>query len=265
MRSNGVSNSAITALVVDDEPLARTRITSLLKTDPEVNLVGECGDGTSAITAIQQLTPSLVFLDVEMPEVDGFGVLRALDVLPTIVFVTAHPTYAIPAFEACALDYLLKPFKRSRFFNVLARAKNHIRRNIECDSRDAAIRQLIDAQQPCELLIVKSEGRLLFLRMSEVRWIEADKDYIRLHLLKGTHLVRETMNGVQKRLDPAVFVRIHRSSIVNIHEISEVEPMLGGDYRVVLRDRTQLNMSRRYRFALDDLLRQCRVSLAKCT
>jgi two-component system, LytTR family, response regulator len=263
MRSNGVQNLPIAALVVDDEPLARTRITSLLKADPEVNLVGECGDGRSAIRTIRQLTPSLVFLDVEMPEVDGFGVLRALDVLPTIVFVTAHPTYAIPAFEACALDYLLKPFKRSRFFHVLARAKDHIRRNVACDSRDAAIRTLIDAQQPRELLIVKSEGRLLFLRMSEVRWIQADKDYIRLHLLKGTLLVRETMNGVQKRLDQAVFVRIHRSTIVNIHEILEVQPMLGGDYRVVLRDRTQLNMSRRYRFALDDLLRQCSVHLAK--
>jgi len=263
MRSNAVWNLPITALIVDDEPLARARITSLLKTDPEVNLVGECGDGTSAIRTIRQLAPSLVFLDVEMPEVDGFGVLRALDALPTIVFVTAHPTYAIPAFEACALDYLLKPFKRSRFFNVLARAKNHIRRDIECDSRNAAIRQLIDAQPPRELLIVKSEGRLLFLRKSEVRWIQADKDYIRLYLLKGTLLVRETMNGIQNRLDRAVFVRIHRSTIVNIHEIQEVQPMLGGDYRVVLRDHTQLNMSRRYRFALDHLLRQCSVNLAK--
>jgi two-component system LytT family response regulator len=249
--------------VVDDEPLARLRITSLLKTDPEVNLVGECGDGASAIRAIQRLTPSLVFLDVEMPEVDGFGVLRALNGLPTIVFVTAHPTYAIPAFEACALDYLLKPFRRSRFFHVLARAKDHIRRNIECDTRQEAIRQLIDAQQPRELLIVKSEGRLLFLRMSEVRWIQADKDYIRLHLLKGTPMVRETMNGIQKRLDGAVFIRIHRSTIINIHEILEVQPMLGGDYRVVLRDRTQLNMSRRYRSALDDLLRHCCANLAK--
>lgn len=263
MRSNGVWNSPITTLVVDDEPLARARITSLLKTDPEVDLVGECGDGTSAIRTIRQRTPSLVFLDVEMPEVDGFGVLRALDMLPTIVFVTAHPTYAIPAFEACALDYLLKPFKRSRFFTVLARAKHHIRRNSECDSRDAAIRQLVDAQPPRELLIVKSEGRLLFLRMSEVRWIQADRDYIRLHVPKGTLLVRETMNGIQKRLDRAVFARIHRSTIVNIREILEVQPMLGGDYRVVLRDRTQLNMSRRYRFALDDLLRQCSVNLVK--
>jgi two-component system, LytTR family, response regulator len=263
MKSNGVGNPPITALVVDDEPLARVRITSLLKIDPEVSLVGECRDGTSAIRTIQQVTPALVFLDVEMPEVDGFGVLRALDVLPTIVFVTAHPTYAVPAFEACALDYLLKPFKRSRFFQVLARAKDHIRRNIECDSRNAAIRQIVDAHQPRELLIVKSEGRLLFLRMSEVRWIEADKDYIRLHLLKGTSLVRETMNGIQARLDQAVFVRIHRSTIVNIHEILEVQPMLGGDYRIVLRDRTQLNMSRRYRYALDDLLRQYSVNLAK--
>ena len=254
---------SITTLIVDDEPLARSRIASLLKTDPEVDVVGECGDGACAIRAIQQLTPSLVFLDVEMPEVDGFGVLRGLNVLPTIVFVTAHPTYAIPAFEACALDYLLKPFRRSRFFSVLARAKNHIRRNIECDARQQAIRELIDAQQPRELLIVRSEGRLLFLRMSEVRWIEADKDYIRLHLLKGTPLVRETMNGIQKRLDGAVFVRIHRSTIVNVHEILEVQPMLAGDYRVLLRDRTQLNMSRRYRSALDDLLRQCSVTLAK--
>jgi two-component system, LytTR family, response regulator len=253
----------ITALVVDDEPPARDRLRSLLETDPEINIVGECGDGASAIAAIRELRPALIFLDVEMPEIDGFGVLRALDELPVIVFVTAHANYALTAFEACALDYLLKPFKRSRFFDVLGRAKIHIGRNAEHEIHEEAIRRLIDDRTPSDLLIVKSGGRLVFLRMSEVRWIEAEKDYVRLHLVKGNHLVRETMQGMQSRLDATKFVRIHRSAIVNIDEICEIAPLLAGDYRVVLRDHTQLTLSRRFRSDLDRILQRHRMNLPK--
>ncbi len=185
----------IDTLIVDDEPSARDRLRSLLEADPEIKIVGECGDGASAIAAIEEVRPALVLLDVEMPEVDGFGVLRALDRLPTIVFVTAHANYALAAFEACALDYLLKPFKRSRFFDVLERAKRHIRSTAEYSARQETIRNLINAAPSPELLIVKSGGRLLFLRAPELRWIEAEKDYVRLHLAKGVHLVRETCKG----------------------------------------------------------------------
>jgi two-component system LytT family response regulator len=251
----------ITVLIADDEPPARARLRSLLAADPEVKIVAECANGASAIAAIRQLSPALLFLDIEMPEGDGFDVIAALECLPAIVFVTAYPNYAIPAFEACALDYLLKPFKVSRFHSVLARAKSHIRRYAEYDRQQDALRQFWSAQRLAELLVVKVEGRLVFVRQSDLRWVEAEKDYIRLHLRQGAHLVRETMNGIQNRLDQARFVRIHRSTIVNVGEICEVRPWPGGDCGVLLRDRTQLTLSRRHRSALDGLLRAQRVDL----
>lgn len=251
----------ITALVADDEPPARARLRSLLAADPEVRIVAECGDGASAISAIKEFRPELLFLDIEMPAGNGFDVIRALEWRPVAVFVTAYPDYAIPAFEACALDYLLKPFKRSRFYSVLARAKSHIERYAEYDRRQDALRQFWSAQRQAELLVVRVEGRLVFVRLSDLRWVEAERDYVRLHLRQGAHLVRETMTGIQNRLDPTRFVRIHRSTIVNIGEICEVRPWLGGDCSVLLRDRTELILSRRYRSALDGLLRGQRVDL----
>ena len=256
---------AIRVLIVDDEPLARERLRFLLRTDPEVEVVGECGNGKSAIQDIRRLKSALVFLDVEMPELDGFGVLRALSELPTIVFVTAHQHYAIPAFEARALDYLLKPFSKARFFDVLARAKAHVERNMEDGNRQLkeVLNQLLTERQQPELLIIKSEGRLIFLKTFEVRWIEAEKDYVKVHLAKTTHLVRETMSNIQRRLDPDTFMRIHRSAIVNAKYIREIQPLLGGHHNVVLYDEQELTLSRRYRAAIDRLLRKNRIALPR--
>jgi two-component system LytT family response regulator len=256
----------ITTLVVDDEPAARRRLRSLMETDPDVKVIGECGDGIRAAEMIRQLKPALLFLDVQIPGADGFGVLEEIADcrdLPAVVFVTAHREYAIPAFEAQALDYLLKPFKRSRFFEVLARAKMQILRDIEYQERQKTTRPLSALQESSELLLIKSRGRLIFLKMSELKWVEAERDYLRLHLEKDSHFIRETMNNFQRRLDQHGFIRIHRSTIVNIHEICEILPLLGGDYSVVLRDKTQLTLSRRYRSSLDDFLRRNLVCLPK--
>jgi two-component system, LytTR family, response regulator len=247
----------INILIVDDEPAARRRLRSLIETDPEVKVVGECGDGIRAAEMIRQLQPSLVFLDVQIPGTDGFGVLEETSDgrdLPAVVFVTAHREYAIPAFEAQALDYLLKPFKRSRFFEVLDRAKIHILRTAGPPPAP---------QEASELFLIKSHGRLLFLRMSELKWVEADRDYVRLHLEKDSHFIRDTMNNFERRLDKRGFIRIHRSTIVNVNEISEILPLLGGDYSVVLRDKTRLTLSRRYRSSLDDFLRRKLACLPK--
>ena len=256
----------ITALIVDDEPAARRRLRSLIETDPEVRIVGECGDGILAAEMIRKLKPALIFLDVQIPGADGFGVLEEIADrrdLPVVVFVTAHREYAIPAFEAQALDYLLKPFKRSRFFEVLARAKSHILKNIEYLDRQKSAGSPSDSQEPSELLLIKSRGRLLFLRMAELKWVEAERDYVRLHLEKDSHFIRDTMNNFQRRLNKNGFIRIHRSTIVNVNEICEILPLLGGDYSVVLRDKTQLTLSRRYRSSLDNFLRRKLVSLPK--
>jgi two-component system, LytTR family, response regulator len=256
----------ITTLVVDDEPAARRRLCSLIETDPEVRVVGECGDGIRAADMIRQLKPALIFLDVQIPGADGFGVLEEIAVshdVPAVVLVTAHREYAIPAFEAKVLDYLLKPFKRARFFEVLARAKSHILRNIEYQEHQKSGLPPSAQQESSELLLIKSRGRLLFLRMSELKWVEAERDYVRLHLEKDSHFIRDTMNNFQRRLNKNGFIRIHRSTIVNVNEICEILPLLGGDYSVVLRDKTQLTLSRRYRSSLDDFLRRKLVSLPK--
>jgi two-component system LytT family response regulator len=241
----------IRTVIVDDEPPARTRLRSLLEEDPEIEIVAECDDGARAIAAIQQLKPALVFLDIEMPDGNGLEVLNSLHWLPVTIFVTAYRDYAVSAFEACALDYLLKPFTRSRFANVLARAKEQIARNAEHEIRKEDAPAHGAGRAPADLLILKAAGKLVFVRTSELRWIQAEKDYARLHLRRGSHFIRETMANLQNRLDPFVFVRIHRSTIVNINEISEVTPLPGSDCNVLLRDGTELTLSRRYRPALD--------------
>jgi two-component system, LytTR family, response regulator len=256
----------ITTLVVDDEPAARRRLRSLIETDPEVRVVAECGDGIRAADMIRQLKPALLFLDVQIPGADGFAVLEEVADcrdLPVVVFVTAHREYAVPAFEAQALDYLLKPFKRSRLFEVLARAKIHILRNIELQERQRSPQPASALHESTELLLIKSRGRLLFLKMSELKWVEADRDYVRLHLEKDSHFIRDTMNNFQRRLDKNGFLRIHRSTIVNVNEICEILPLLGGDYNVILRDKTQLTLSRRYRSSLDGFLQRNLTSLPK--
>jgi two-component system LytT family response regulator len=256
----------ISTLIVDDEPAARRRLRTLIETDAEVKIVGECGDGIRAAEMIRNLKPALVFLDVQIPGADGFGVLEEIADgrdLPTVVFVTAHRQYALPAFEAQALDYVLKPFKRSRFLEVLARAKAHILRNAESQHDQQISPTSAALEESSPLLLIKSAGRLLFLKMSDLKWVEAERDYLRLHLENGSHFIRDTMNNFQQRLEKNGFLRIHRSTIVNLNQIAEILPLLGGDYTVILRDKTKLTLSRRYRSSLDDFLRRKLASLPK--
>jgi two-component system LytT family response regulator len=242
----------IRALIVDDEPLARARLRTLLSEEPDVEVVGECGDGLEAVAAVQELSPELLFLDVQMPALDGFGVLEALDParLPVVVFVTAYDRYALRAFEVHALDYLLKPFDRDRFSKALDRARSHLQREGHAEASQRLLELLEDTKsgrKPLERLVIKAAGRVFFLRVEEIDWIEAAGNYVRLHCGSDAHLLRETMNGLGARLDPQRFLRIHRSTIVNVDRIQELQAWFHGDYLVILRDGTQLTLSRGYR------------------
>lgn len=254
----------IPVLVVDDEPAARRRVRSLLRADPDFSVIGEASDGVQAATMVVELKPSVVFLDVQIPGGDGFEVLKTLAEprqLPIVVFVTAYREYALPAFEARAFDYILKPFTRSRFLDVLSRTKSHLQHSVGA----AAMQPGSHApQRESELLVIKVGSRLLFLRSSELRWVQAQGDYARLHFKSASYLTRATMRGLQYRLDGTQFIRIHRSTIVNIAEIGEIQPLFNGEYCVMLRDRTQLTLSRRYRAALDGILRSQQGRLPRC-
>jgi two-component system LytT family response regulator len=249
----------IKALVVDDEPMARERVMSLLQHEEDVEVIGECSDGLQAVTAIQNHAPDLVFLDVQMPGSSGFGVIDAVgpDRMPTVIFVTAYDEYALKAFEYHALDYLLKPFNRDRFQETLkhARASLERRRAGDLGRRLLALVNDIKPEAPrLERLVVKSGGRVFFLRTDEIDWIEAAGNYVRLHLGEESHLFRETMNRMEARLDAKRFVRIHRSRIVNTERIKELQPWFNGEYVVILRNGTRLTLSRGYRDRLQDQL-----------
>lgn len=247
----------IRTLVVDDEPMARARVLSLLQQEDDVEVVGECSDGVQAMAAIQHQAPDLVFLDVQMPGVDGFGVIDAVgaDRMPTVVFVTAYDEYALRAFEVHALDYLLKPFNRVRFQETLkhARASLERRRAGDLGRRLLALVYDIKPEPPkLDRLVVKSGGRVFFLRTGEIDWIEAAGNYVRLHLGSESHLFRETMTRMEARLDTRQFVRVHRSHIVNTERIKELQPWFNGESVVVLRNGTKLPLSRGYRDRLQD-------------
>jgi len=226
----------IGTLVVDDEPLARANIVSLLRMDREILLLGECGSGGDAAKVVRELRPALLFLDVQMPGCDGFGVLEALgaDVPPAVVFVTAYDQYALKAFEAEALDYLLKPYDNARFFRVLSRAKALLAQRPADDRR-------------FERILVRSAGRISFLRVEEIDWIEAADYYSCLHVGPRTHLLRRSMAELERDLAAARFCRIHRSTIVNLSRVRDLCLDTGGEYEVVLRDETRLKVSRGYR------------------
>lgn len=243
------------ALIVDDEPLARERLRTLLKADPEVEIAAECADGRKAIAAIHKHAPDLVFLDVQMPEVDGFAVIEAVGParMPAVIFVTAYDKYALRAFEVHALDYLLKPFDRERFTRALERAKTRLQhdaagRSGELGPRLLALLEALKAgARPVERLVIKSGGRVIFLRAEEIDWIEAAGNYVRLHAGREAHLLRETMSALEARLDAGRFRRIHRSTMVQLDRIKEMQPDFHGDYQVLLRDGTRLTLSRTYR------------------
>jgi two-component system, LytTR family, response regulator len=249
----------IKTVIVDDEPLARERLATLLSAEPDIELVGQCRDGEEAVTAIQDHTPDLMFLDVQMPGMTGFDVIEAVgtDRMPLVIFVTAYDQHALRAFQVRALDYILKPFDRERFSEALQRARRHIERDETGDLGRrllALVKDLRKDQPRSDRLVVKSGGRLFFLRMDEIDWIEAAGNYVRLHVGNTSHLLRETMNAIEGRLDPEKFFRIHRSRIVNMERIQEMQPWLNGEYAVVLRTGTRLTLSRGYREKLQERL-----------
>lgn len=250
----------IRTIIVDDEPLARERIRTLLKGDPDIEIVAESGDGRKAIRAIEKHHPDLLFLDVQMPAPDGFGVLASLppDKLPAVIFVTAYDRYALKAFEASALDYLLKPFDRERFDKAMARAREHVeqKRSGKLNEKLLALLEQKPGVKYAERLVVRAAGRITFLRTDEIDWIEAQGNYVCLHVGKDTHLLRETMSALEARLDPQRFVRIHRSTIANIERVKELQPTFHGDFSVLLRDGTRLTLSRTHRKGLQLHLRQ---------
>lgn len=248
---------SIRTIIADDEPLARERIRELLKRQRDVEVIAECSSGSKTVAAIEEHRPDLLFLDVQMPELDGFGVLESVGPrrVPAIIFVTAYDKYALKAFDAHAVDYLLKPFDEKRFHRALDRARHHIEKP---NGFSEHLRELLNdvkaEQKEGDRLVVKSSGRVLFLRASEIDYIEASGNYLTLHVGKETHLLRETMNNMESKLDERKFMRIHRSTIVNIERIKELQPWFGGEYVVVLRDGQQLTLSRTYRSKLQELL-----------
>ena len=249
----------IKVLVADDEPLARERLASLLSQEADIEVVGQARDGEEAITAIHDDTPDLVFLDVQMPQMNGFDVIEAVgtDKMPLVIFVTAYDQHALKAFQVRALDYLLKPFDRERFKDALARARKQLEREENGDLGRrllALVKDLRRDQPKSDRLVVKSGGRLFFLRTDEIDWVEAAGNYVRLHVGPGSHLLRETMNAIEGRLDPEKFFRIHRSRIVNMERIQELQPWLNGEYAVLLRTGTRLTLSRGYREKLQERL-----------
>lgn len=271
----------IHTLIVDDEVLARRRIRNLLRGRTEFEIVAECANGRQAVAAIAQHSPDLVFLDVQMPDLDGFGVLREIsrERWPVIVFVTAYDQYALRAFEVHALDYLLKPFDDERFERTLAWAKAQLQRDqlhqvshkmlaLLADYHDQhqsdraspppETSKPVHQSQPLTRLIVKSAGRVLFIKTEEVDWIAGESYYSRLYVGRQSYLLRETLSALEAQLDPARFLRIHRSTIINLERIRELQPQSHGEYAVILLDGTQLRLSRSYRDRLSTLLNTSR-------
>ena len=247
--SSITDSTKIRALIVDDEELARDRIASLLAEQNDVEVVGTCSDGPSAVEAIERERPDLVFLDVQMPGMDGLEVIENLDRdhIPAVVFVTAHDAHAIRAFEIHALDFLLKPFDQTRFEKALERARAQLSRDKSStiDSRLVSLlEELRDERKYPERLIVKSSGRVFFVRAEDIDWVEASGNYVKIHTKSEAHLLRESMKNMEAKLDPKIFVRIHRSAIVNIDRIKELEPWFHGEYVVIMRDGTRLTASR---------------------
>ncbi|MGH7449773.1 MAG: LytR/AlgR family response regulator transcription factor [bacterium] len=253
-------------IIIDDEPLARDSMRVLLERDPEIVIVRECANGHEALQAINEESPELLFLDVQMPEMDGFEVLAQVPIsrMPIVIFVTAYDQHALRAFEVHALDYLLKSYSDERFEAALRRAKEQIRQK-KVNEVSQRLVALLDGQKPgrdpapdngiyLTRLVVKTGGRVFFLKTSEIDWIEAADYYIYLHAGGKSHLLRETMNALEQQLDPHKFQRIHRSTIVNLDRLKELQSHVHGDYTVILHDGTQLKLSRGYRPKLEAAL-----------
>jgi two-component system LytT family response regulator len=259
----------IRTVIVDDEPAARRGVRLLLERDGGVDIVGEASGGAEAAELIARERPELAFLDVQMPGCDGFQALAraGIENVPAVIFVTAYDEHALRAFEVNAVDYLLKPYDDARFSAALQRAKDEVRRR-QADTVNARLHQLLDylqhaPQQPAapaenasDRILLKSSGEIFFLKAEEIDWIEAEGDYMKFHVSGRTHLMRETMARLESRLDPKKFIRIHRSTIVNIDRLRKLSPSFAGEYAVILHDGTKLKLSRGYHERIATLLKQ---------
>lgn len=251
-------------LIVDDEPLARERIREMLKTEQDMELIAEAENGSAALNSIENHLPDIVFLDIQMPDMSGFQVLQKLDPetlsrIPVIIFVTAYDQYALQAFEFHALDYLLKPFDRERFAKTLERAKSQINRFSGEDSNQRILnllQQINPAANYLEWLTVKKDERIRLLKTNDIQWVESQGNYVSLKFAEESELIRETMDNLETQLDPRIFVRVHRSALINAHHIKELQVWRRGEYRIIMQDGKIFTLSRGYRHRLDEFLKK---------
>jgi two-component system, LytTR family, response regulator len=244
---------AIQTLIVDDERLSRQRIRRLLGCEPDIEILGECSNGPEAVAFMGERPPDLLYLDVEMPGLNGFHVMdtAVAKSVPVVVFITAFDNYAVRAFDVQAFDYLLKPFDRTRFQESLRRVRVQFTRLRSCDASNEEPRL---ERRGCDRIAIRSPGHIRIVRTEEIDWIEAADNYVCIHCGAETHVLRETMNTIEMRLPDHHFQRVHRSTIVNIDRIKELQPWFRGDYRIVLRDGTKLTLTRNYRDQLEQSL-----------
>ncbi|HEX8265659.1 MAG TPA: response regulator [Pyrinomonadaceae bacterium] len=250
---------SIRALIIDDEPLARKRIRSLLKNYPEIEPVGECANGRQAVEAIQENAPDLIFLDVQMPGMDGLTLVKTVspELMPLVIFVTAFENYGLAAFEAHAVDYLLKPFDEERFEKAIRQAKNRLAMEQPDGLPKDIARVAVNLERAAGYLkhfAIRSEGRVFLVKTETIDWIEADRNQVRLHVGEEFHLRREAISSIEEQLDPANFRRIHRSAIVNMNSIKELRSSPGGEYQVVLKNGKNLVLSRKYQANMHEFL-----------
>ena len=252
-----MAGQTIDTLIVDDEMLARKKLCVLLEKDPDFRVVGECSTAGDAIRALRQLRPALMFLDIQMPDEDGFSVINAIgaELRPKIIFTTAYDSYAIQAFDSEAVDYLLKPFDEERFARAAKRAKSEILAELSQRQAHNGSDTPTSSNHSLERFVVKTEGRILFFTTDEIDWIEAASNYVKLYSNGKGHLVRHTMHEMEKKLDPRQFLRIHRSIIVNVKKIRGVQPCNSGEFIVTLITGKELPSSRGYRENLGSLLK----------
>jgi len=240
-------------LIVDDERLSRRRIRRLLSLDPECHVLGECANGAEALRALEVWHPDILYLDIETPEPDGLGVARALaDPATLIIFTSAREDYAVRAFEVHAFDYLLKPFDGRRFLESLGRAKTRVLRD-RAGAPDGGLfdRFKTRTRRAPDRIAVRNNGRVVLVKLDDIDWMEAADNYVRLHSGGAIHVVRQTMNELESQLDTAKFLRVHRSAIVNLDRIQELQPWFRGEYRVILSDGTELTLTKNHREKLE--------------
>src|SRR5579863_35336 len=256
-------DTVVRTVIADDERLARQKLLILLESEPMVKVIAECQDGRQAVSAIRSFRPDMLLLDIQMPDLDGFQVLSEIppEEMPVVIFTSAYDQYAIRAFEANALDYLLKPFDQERLHHAVARARSELRkaRDREITNRILSLLSQVRsvaplAAEPESRLVIKANGRVVFLDLENIEWVEAAANYVRLNVGKESYLFRETISRISERLDANHFVRIHRSTIVNVRKIKELIPVNSGEYVVVLKSGRELSCSRGYRTALQGIV-----------